>query len=236
MISDDLDLSIEVAGGRFGAYLARPWKAGPAPAIVVIQEMSGLDDDLRDTCDDLADLGFIAIAPDLFWRDRPGTELDSWHDSDWGRGLAPYQAYNFDRGVRDIEAVVRTARELPRSTGRVGVMGFCLGGLMTYLTAARVPIDAAAIYYGGGMERHLDEAWHIDAPMLIHFAEDDEFIPQAARSQIEAHMAPRPNVSVYTYPGCSHAFARQTGSQFDAAAASMANKRTYVHFDRMLRQ
>lgn len=198
--------------------------------VVVIQEIFGVNADVQETCVELARLGYIAVAPDLFWRQAPGLNLNSWSEVEWKRGLDLYAKYDFDQGVRDIDALITAARGLEGSTGKVGIMGFCLGGLMTYLTAARTNVDAAAAYYGGGIDQHVGEAGDIDVPTIIHLAEQDEFIPEDARKKIVEAMASRSDVTVYTYPGCNHAFARHTGSHYDAEAAHKANERTYAHF------
>ena len=106
-------------------------------------------------------------------------------------------------------------------------MGFCLGGLMTFLTAAREKIDAAVAYHGGDTEKYLDEAHKITAPMLMHLAEEDEFISKEAQTKIKAALSNKPNVKIYSYPGCNHAFARHTGTHYNAAAAAKANGRTW---------
>jgi carboxymethylenebutenolidase len=106
-------------------------------------------------------------------------------------------------------------------------MGFCLGGLMSFLTAAREKIDAAVAYHGGETEKYLDEADKITAPMLMHLAEEDEFISKEAQTKIKAALSKKPNVKIYSYPGCNHAFARHTGTHYNAAAAAKANGRTW---------
>jgi carboxymethylenebutenolidase len=217
--------SIKVDEGTFRAYVARPAVA-LAPAVVVIQEIFGVNVDIRETCDELAGRGFIAIAPDLFWRKEPGLDLSSWSESDWKQGLALYAEYDRDAGVRDIAATAAVAKRLEGSSGKIGVMGFCLGGLMTYLAAARTDIDVGVSYYGGGTDQFLDEAPALTTPFLVHLAEEDEFISKPAQEKIKAALSGKPNVELYTYPGCNHAFARHTGTHYDRNAAAMANERT----------
>src|SRR5580704_19425237 len=135
-------IAIEGRDGAFGAYIARP-PALPAPAVVVLQELFGVNADIRETCDELAGQGFLAVAPDLFWRQEPGVDLNHWSDAEWKKGLALYAAYDRDKGVLDIVDTVQAAGRLDGAAGKVGVMGFCLGGLMAFLTAARAKIDAA---------------------------------------------------------------------------------------------
>ena len=219
-------ITIEGRDGAFGAYMARP-KTLPAPAVVVLQEIFGVNMDMRETCDELAAQGFIAVCPDLFWRQEPGLDLNHWSDAEWKKGLALYAAYDRDKGVRDIVDTAHAAGQLDGASGKVGVMGFCLGGLMTFLTAAREKIDAAVAYHGGETEKYLDEADKITAPLLMHLAEEDEFISKEAQTKIKAALSNKPNVEIYSYPGCKHAFARHTGTHYNAAAAAKANGRTW---------
>ncbi|TRW14410.1 dienelactone hydrolase family protein [Glacieibacterium frigidum] len=220
-------MQIDVPDGNFTTYVACP-AAQPAPVVVVLQEIFGVNRDIRATCDELAARGFIAVAPDLFWRDAPGLDLNSWNDADWKRGFELYNSFDLDRGIRDVEAVIAAARGLDGASGRVGVMGFCLGGLMSFLAAARTDVDAAVVYYGGGTDQHLGEADRVEAPLLMHFGEDDEFISRDAQAAIKAELGDNPNVEIHFYPGCSHAFARHTGAHYDARAATSANARTYA--------
>lgn len=227
---------VMIAGedGKFGAYLARP-DASTAPAVVVLQEIFGVNADIRKTCDELAALGFMAIAPDLFWRAKPGLDLNSWSEADWAEGLRIYNSYNFDTGVHDVAATVKAARALDGASGKVAVMGFCLGGLMSFLTSARCKVDAAVEYYGGGTENYLDEAAAVTAPMLIHLGEEDEFISKDAQKKIKEAFSFNPHVTIHSYPRCSHAFARHTGVHYDADAAHVANDRTVKFLAESLR-
>jgi carboxymethylenebutenolidase len=227
-------IKITTSNGVFSAYVAKP-AAPSAPAIVVLQEIFGVNADMRETCDELADKGFIALCPDLFWRQEPGLDLSHWTDAEWKKGLALYSAYDFAAGVSDIADAVTTARTLDGASGKVGVMGFCLGGLMTFLTAARGNADASVAYYGGGTENHLGEAGAVSVPMLMHLGEEDEFISKDAQRKIKEALAGNPHVTIRSYPGCSHAFARHTGTHYDAAAAAMANGRTIAFFAEQLR-
>jgi carboxymethylenebutenolidase len=119
------------------------------------------------------------------------------------------------------------AGRLEGATGKVAVMGYCLGGLMTFLTAARASVDAAVEFHGADTEKYLDEAPAITAPMMVHLAGEDEFISKAAQAEIGKALASKPNVQVFTYPGCHHAFSRHGGAHYDAAAAAKANARTW---------
>jgi carboxymethylenebutenolidase len=220
-------MRVHTPDGDFSAYVARP-AVRPAPAVVVLHEVFGVNADLRLTCDELAGKGFLAVCPDLFWRQEPGVDLNAWTDAEWSKGLALYTAYDRDVGVGDVMATVEAARHLDGASGKVAVMGFCLGGLMAFLTAARGSVDAAVAYHGGDTEKYLGEAGAITAPMLMHLAEEDEFISKSAQAEIKAALAGKANVQIYSYPGCNHAFARHTGLHYNAAAAALANGRTWA--------
>ncbi|MBB6255295.1 dienelactone hydrolase family protein [Nitrospirillum iridis] len=226
-------IPIAVPDGTFHAYVARPATV-PAPAVVVLHEVFGVNADIRQTCDELAAQGFLAVAPDLFWRQEPGVDLRVDTEADWQHGLKLYLAFDRDAGARDIAAVVRSVADLPDCTGKVAVLGYCLGGLMAFLTAARSPVDAAVAYHGGDTEKYLDEVGGLTAPLLVHLAGEDEYIPQAAMAQITAGLAAKPNATVYSYTGQRHAFTRHNGAHYDATAAALANGRTLDFLRRQL--
>jgi carboxymethylenebutenolidase len=225
---------IESLDGTFRAYISRPASL-PAPAVVVLQELFGVNADIRATCDELAAQGFVAIAPDLFWRQEPGVDLDVTSEAAWQHGLRLYTAFDRDAGVKDVMETVRTAVELPESTGKVALLGYCLGGLMVFLTAARYEVDAAVAYHGGDTEKYLGEVGGLEAPMLMHLAEEDEFISKAAQAEIKAALAGKANATVYSYSGQHHAFARHNGTHYNAAAAALANTRTSEFLHQQLR-
>ena len=225
---------IESPDGTFRAYVSRPAKL-PAPAVVVLQELFGVNADIRATCDELAKQGFIAVAPDLFWRLEPDVDLDVRSEADWQHGLQLYGAYDRDAGARDIAHTIRTAAKLPESSGRVALQGYCLGALMAFITAARHEVDAAVAYHGGDTEKYLGEVASLRAPLLMHLGEEDEFISKTAQAQIKAALARKPNATVYSYPGQRHAFSRHNGRHFNAAAAVLANGRTSEFLNRYLR-
>ena len=224
---------VDTPKGSFSVYIERPTKT-PAPAVVVLHEVFGVNKDMRQSCRELADHGFIAVCPDLFWRQEPGLDLNHWSEAEWKKGMALYYAYDFDEGVSDIIATEAMARSLPDCNGKVGVMGYCLGGLLTFLTAARSRIDAGVEYYGGGTEKYISESKNIESPMIMHLGEEDEFISKQAQADIKASLKDKTNVTVYAYPGCSHAFARHTGTHYDEKSAGLANGRTYDFFHQQL--
>ncbi|WP_158903545.1 dienelactone hydrolase family protein [Burkholderia sp. L27(2015)] len=224
-------LKIDTPDGSYSAYIARP-KTLPAPVVIVLQEIFGVNADMRESADEMAAQGFIAICPDLFWRQSANIELSD--KTDWDQALQRYQKYDQDQGVGDIVAAIQVAATIPGSNGRVGLMGFCLGGLMTYLTCARSEVDAGVVYYGGSTEQHLSEVDGVHAPMIMHFGEEDEFISKDAQAAIKTAVKDHPGIEVYSYPGCSHAFARHRGEKYDAAAAKLANGRTYSFLKKQL--
>src|SRR5271168_1230093 len=189
---------ITIAGhdGAFAAYIARP-KTVPAAAVIVLQELFGVNADIREHCDELAAQGFVAVAPDLFWRQEPGVDLSVTSEPDWQHGLRLYQAYDRDAGARDVKDTANAVAKLPECTGRVAVLGYCLGGLMTFLTAVRYGVDAAVVYHGGDTEKYLGEVDGLVAPLRMHLAEEDEFISKSAQTEIKMALARKPNATVY---------------------------------------
>jgi|HubBroStandDraft_1064217.scaffolds.fasta_scaffold136505_1 carboxymethylenebutenolidase len=222
-----MNITIEGRDGAFAAYIARP-KTSPAPAVVVLQELFGVNSDIRKHCDELAEQGFLAVAPDLFWRQEPGVDLSNvTSEADWQHGLRLYAAYDRDAGAKDVQDTVNALRKLPECNGRVAVLGYCLGALMVFLTAVRCHgVDAAVAYHGGDTEKYLGEVDGLNAPLLMHLAEEDEFISKAAQAEIKAALAKKSNATVYSYPGQNHAFSRHNGAHYNAAAAALANGRT----------
>jgi carboxymethylenebutenolidase len=214
--------------GEFAAYVARPAAQAEA-AIVVIQEIFGVNGVMRAIADDLAGEGYLAICPDLFWRIEPGIELTDRSEGKWKRAFELYQAFNVDLGVRDIAATVAHAATLPGISGSVGAVGFCLGGLLAFLTAARTDARATACFYGIGIEAHAQEDTRAK-PVMLHVAEKDQFVPPPAQQALIAALEDRPGITIHSYPGCDHAFARKGAEHYDAAAADLAWRRTLAFF------
>jgi carboxymethylenebutenolidase len=227
-------INIEGQDGTFNAYIARP-KIMPAAAVVVLQELFGVNADIRKTCDELAEQGFVAVAPDLFWRQEPGVDLSVTSEADWQHGVRLYQAYDRDAGVRDIKDTLNAVAKLPECTGKIAVQGYCLGALMTFLTAVRGQVNAAVADHGADTEKYLDEADSLSAPLLVHLGEEDEFISKAAQAEIKVALANKAKATVYSYPGQRHAFARHNGTHYNASAAALANGRTSEFLQRQLR-
>ena len=218
-------LSIITESGSFSAYVARP-AAAKAPAVVVIQEIFGVNQVMRDVCDRLASAGFLAVCPDLFWRLEPGVDITDQSKAEWDKAFDLMTRFDVDQGVEDTGATIDQVRALDGCSGKVGAVGYCLGGRLAYLTATRTDSDASVGYYGVGIEAYLPEAEKLAHPLMLHIAEDDGFVPKEAQALITAALKDHPQVILHTYPGCDHAFARPGGAHYDAAAAAQADGRT----------
>ena len=225
--------TIKTQDGEFAAYVARP--SNPkAPAVVVIQEIFGVNAVMRGVCDELAAAGFLAVCPDLFWRIEPGVDITDQSEAEWKKAFELYNAFDVDAGVKDIAATIDHVRGLAECSGKVGAVGYCLGGLLAFLTSTRTDSDASVGYYGVGIEKHLVEADKLAHPLMIHIAEEDGFVPKEAQALILSKLKNHPQVQAYTYPGRDHAFARVGGEHYDTADAKLANGRTLAFFQQHL--
>lgn len=220
-------------GGTFSAYLALP-EVETAPGILVIQEIFGVNAVMRDLCDGFAAQGYVAICPDLFWRQEPGIDITDQSEEEWNKAFSLYQGFDEAAGVQDLIATLAFLREYPRCSGKVGAVGFCLGGKLAYLMATRSDADCSVGYYGVGIENALGEADGITRPLLLHIAEKDQFCPPEAQAKIKSSFAGHAAVTVHSYPDVDHAFARIGGAHFDQAAADLANQRTAEFFTETL--
>ena len=230
------DILIDAADpGRFSAYLAEPAGTGPAPGMLVIQEIFGVNANVRAIADDYAARGYIALAPDLFWRQQPGVQLDSTTQAGWDEAMKFYQGFSETKGAEDLIASLAWLRTHKRLNGKAGAVGYCLGGKLAYLMATRSDSDATVGYYGVGIEGSLGEAGAITKPLILHVAEKDGFCPPEAQAKIRAGLASITHVTVYSYPGVDHAFARKGGDHYDAAAATLADGRTAQFFEQNLK-
>ena len=234
-MGDTIQIDARDGSGRFSAYLARPDTQDTAPCIVVIQEIFGVNAGIRKKCDDLAAKGYAAVAPDLFWRQEPNIELTDKSKAEWDRAFELMNGFDADKGVEDIEATIRVARDHDGSNGKVGCVGYCLGGKLAYMTATRTDIDASVGYYGVGIDEMTDEAKSIANPLMLHIAEEDGFVDKEAQAKMHQALDPHPKVELHDYPGCDHAFAREDGISRVEAAAQLADERTLAFFERHLK-
>jgi len=222
-------ISISGPDGAFAGYLAAP-SSGKGPGIVVIQEIFGVNQVMRDVADDLAAHGYFALAPDLFWRLEPGVQLTDKTDAEWKRAFDLMGRFEIDKGMADIQATIDTLRARPGVSGKVGAVGYCLGGQLAYLTATRTTIDAAVGYYGVSIQDRLGEAANIKKPLMLHIAAKDQFTPPEAQKKIQDGLGKNPLVTLHVYPEMDHAFARIGGAHYDKACADLANGRTSTFF------
>lgn len=212
-------------GGTFSAFVARP-AALPAPALIIIQEIFGVNNGLKQKAIEMAALGYLAIVPDLFWRLEPGVNLTDKTETEWQKAFSLMQRFDVDQGVRDLTSVMDTLRTTPDCTGKVGCMGYCLGGKLAYLMATRTKVDVSVSYYGVGLQDMLDEAKNIRAPLMLHIAGADKYVPPAAQQAIMDGLKDTAHVTIHHYPDKDHAFSRINGQHYDADAATLANTRT----------
>jgi carboxymethylenebutenolidase len=220
-------------GQQFGGYIAKP-VSGRGPGMVVIQEIFGVNEGMRQICDAYAAAGYIAICPDLFWRQQPGVQLTDKTEAEWARAFELYNGFDVEAGIRDLLSTLAHFRKMPECNGKVGAIGYCLGGKLAYYMATRSDIDAAVSYYGVGIETALDEISDIRMPYMMHIAEGDKFVPPAAQQQILAAIKRNKAITAHVYPNVDHAFARPDGQHYQAAAATLANNRTAEFFKTLL--
>lgn len=220
---------VEVKGpdGGFRAYVARP--AGtPKAAVVAIQEIFGVNAVMRKKADWLAREGFLAIAPDLFWRIQPGIDITDQTEAEWAQAFDYFKRFDVDAGVRDLQATIADARGM--NCTKVGAVGYCLGGLLAYLTACRTDADASVGYYGVNIPAFVGEAANIKRPLMLHIAGKDGFVNAEAQAAMQAGLGGNSKVTLHTYAEQDHAFTREGGKHYDAAAAKIADDRTIAFF------
>jgi carboxymethylenebutenolidase len=226
-------ISIKTPDGSFSAYVARP-AAARAPAVVAIQEIFGVNAVMRQVCDQLAERGYLAVCPDLFWRLEPGVDITDQSEAEWDKALSLMTHFDVDQGVEDIRRTIDQIRADPGCNGKVGAVGYCLGGRLAFLTATRTDSDASVGYYGVGVETYLAEEERLADPLMLHIAEEDAFVPRKAQKMIISTLKDHPQVTIYTYPGRDHAFARPGGQHYHEADARLANERTESFFKKHL--
>lgn len=219
-------------GGRFEGYFVLPAKL-PAPGLVILPEVFNVNDHIRSVADEYAADGFIVIAPDLYWRQQPGTYLP-YTDAGVAQAKELWGQLDTEEFAQDLRDVIATLRDQPGCTGKIGVLGFCLGGTFSFLSCARHDINAAVSYYGVKIEEHLDEANHLTCPILMHFAENDPHVPHEAVASICEHTKVSGRARVHVYEGATHGFNRRGYPPYHAQASLAARERTLAHLRRHL--
>ncbi len=232
-MTDTMTITSGDQADNFTAYRARP--AGTArAAIVVIQEIFGVNAGIRRKCDTLAEAGYLAIAPDLFWRLEPGIELDPDIEPELKQAFDLMGKFDQDKGIADIEATIRAAREELGDGGKVGCVGYCLGGRLAFMTATRTDVDASVGYYGVGIDGLLREKHSIAHPVMLHIAGDDHLVDAKTQEAMHAGLDDHPKATLHDYPGADHGFATEFGARRKDDAARLADERTASFFDEHL--
>lgn len=235
-MSQSQSISIPTEGGAFDAYLARPAKAGPSPGVIVIQEIFGVNPNIKGVADWLAGEGYCALALDLFWRLERNVSITDPSDAELEKAFGLMTAFDQQAGISDIQTAINFLRaDTDICTGKVGTLGFCLGGKMAYLSATSTDTDASIGYYGVGIQDLLEEAENIAAPLILHMAGLDEFVPPDAQAAVHAGLDAHAHVSIFDYPEQDHGFTREGSMHFDAAATASAHARSLETLARALR-
>ena len=224
-------LDVTGADGAFQAYFATP--DSPRAGLIVIQEIFGVNSHMRDVTERLAGAGFAALTPDLFWREQPGIEL-GYTPEDVAKGRELKAKSEVDHAIRDVGAAFDVLSARPECRGKkIGVIGFCYGGLITYLAAARLKPACAASYYGGGIVGYLDEADKIDCPIQFHFGQQDSAIPLDQVEQIRAAVSGK-DAEIFIYEGAGHGFHCDQRGSYNEASAKVAWERSMTLFNNHL--
>lgn len=227
------DITLKLRDGEMGAHVAYPDKT-PAGAIVAIMEIWGVNDTMRQHAREFAEAGFVCLVPDLFWRQEPGVELSDKNPDHVRKAFDLYYEFDYDLGVRDMEDCVAYLRALPAGNGRVGSVGYCLGGKLCYLMCCRTDIDCAVAYYGTYIEHNIREAKNLHRPFMLHMAMKDRWVQAEVNDLLERRLSPNPLVTIHKYPEADHAFARHGGRTYRAADAERALELSVGFFRRHL--
>lgn len=212
-------------GGAFNGYLALP-ASGKGPGVIVGQEIFGVNGNIRKVADRFAEAGYVALAPDLFWRIQPGIEL-GYDPQSFQKAFDYMGQFDQAKGIDDIAASIDALRQRDEVQGKgIGFVGFCLGGRLAYLAAARTDLAVSVGYYGVNIEQNLDEAKNIKGRLVLHFAERDKYATPEKLAAIFPVLEKLPKAELYRYPNADHAFARFNGEHYDEAAAKLAWQRT----------
>jgi len=217
-------LTIKTPDGEFSAYVARP-AAAKAPAVVVIQEIFGVNAVMRETTDWLAAQGYLAICPDLFWRIEPGIDITDKTPEEWKRAFELFQAFDQAKGIEDLKATVAAARAMAGANGKVGTMGYCLGGRLAFMMAEQSDADVNISYYGVGLDGLLGDIGKVTRPLIVHIADKDEYFPEANRKALADGVRGHAHIACHNYDA-DHAFARVNGIHWHGLSAAIANGRS----------
>lgn len=217
---------------QFKAWVAKP-KGEAKAAIIVIQEIFGVNPGIKQKCAKWAEQGYLAVAPDLFWRMEDDVNLDPDVESEFQHALDLFGKFDQDMGVKDLQATINHARALVGG-GKVGVTGYCLGGRLAFMCATRTDSDASVGYYGVGLDNLLGEKDAIANPVMLHIPTADGFVPPETQKAMHDGLDGHDKVTLHDYEGLDHGFATETGSRRDDAAANLADGRTAEFFAKYL--
>jgi carboxymethylenebutenolidase len=228
IVMPNLTISAGDGSGRFSAYVAEPkdrQASAATGAVVLIQEIFGVNQAMRDIADWVADLGFIAVCPDLFWRIEPGIDITDKSEAEWKRAFELFQAFDQTKGIEDLKATVAAARTMPGANGKVATMGYCLGGRLAFMMAEQSDSDLNISYYGVGLDGLLGDLGKVTKPLIVHIADKDEFFPVEGRTKVVEATRGHSLIRTFNYPA-DHAFARVGGVHWHGLSAAIANGRS----------
>lgn len=225
-------IQVSCDGRACDAYLSLP-PTGRGPGLLLIQEIFGVNAHIRAVADQWAMDGYVVLAPDVFFRQASGTDL-GYDATGFDTGLSLMRGHDLEQSVKDLAQAVNTLRARPELDGGVASLGFCMGGLLSFLSAAGAGVDAAVCYYGGGIQHQLAKAADIQVPMLLHFAEEDAYIPLQAVREVRAALADRPDTQVHTYPAVDHGFNCWERPMYNQKAAALARGRSLAFLSQII--
>jgi len=214
--------------GSIPAYVVRP-EGIPRGAIIVIQEIFGVNPGIMKKAEDWASEGYLAVAPDVFWRQQPGLEFNPDVPEEFQQAIGFMMKHDFDAGIQDVEVVIHWIRR-EQGVQKVGLVGYCMGGKIAYQAAARTDVDASVGYYGVGIDQMLSESHAIAKQLLLHVPTADGFVPAAAQQAMHEGLDVNPHVTIHDYEGLDHGFADTFGARRDEAGATLADQRTAAFF------
>jgi len=228
------EIKVRLRDGVMGAHVAYPEKT-PAGAIIAIMEIWGVNDTMRHHAREFAEAGFVCLVPDLFWRQEPGVELSDHNPEHVKKAFDLYYDFDYDLGVRDMEDTVSFLKKIPQCNGKVGSVGYCLGGKLNYLMCCRnTKMECAVAYYGTYIEHNIREAKNLHRPFMLHMAMKDRWVQAEVNELLERRLAPNPLVTIRKYPGADHAFARHGGRTYSKPEADRALELSVAFFRRHL--
>jgi len=224
---------VPLRNGNMSAYLAIP-EVKPKGAIIAIMEIWGVNETMRTHAKEFSDAGYICIVPDLFWRQEPNVELSDKKSEDIKKAFDLYYDFDYDLAVNDMKDTEKYLKNLSDYDGKVGAVGYCLGGKLCYLMCCRTNIDCAIAYYGTYIEHHIKEVTNLHRPFLLHMAMKDRWVQKEVNDLLERKLNKNPLVTICKYPDADHAFARHGGLTYKKSEADEALKISLKFFEKHL--